>query len=368
MKIAVLSSHTPSLFWFRMDMMQSFRKAGYDVVAIGNEPLDAWKEKFSVEGIKYRQIAVERNGTNPLKDLKTLSSIKAILKEEMPDKIFCYQAKTVIYGSIAAHQIGIKDIYSLIAGLGSVFLGTGLKNKLVQTILSIEYKLALKYCKNVFFQNHDDSSVFVNRKIVTKEKIAYINGSGVNTEKFVPTALPGTPAFLFIGRLIRDKGIAEYLEACRQVKEAFPNIRCLLVGPYDTNPTALKPEELQNYIDNGVIEYFGEQSDVRTFIEQCSIYVLPSYHEGTPKTVLEAMACGRAIITTDAPGCRETVEDNVNGYLVPIRDTETLVEKMKFLIQNYNSVCEMGKKSRKIAVNRFDVNIVNNQIKKVMEI
>ena len=368
MKIAVLSSHTPSLFWFRMDMMKSFLESGYDVIALGNEPIEVWKEKFAEENIVYRQIKVERNSTNLLKDIKTFISILKALKEEKPDKIFCYQAKTVVYGSIAARLEGIKNIYSLIAGVGSVFLGEGLKNRLVCAILSTEYKMAFKYCKKVFFQNHDDSSAFVSRKILSEDKIVHLNGSGVNTEDFVPSEIPETPAFLYIGRLIKDKGIVEYLEACRKVKENCPHVRCLLVGPFDTNPSALKPEELQKYIDDGIIEYFGQQSNVQDYIKQCWVYVLPSYHEGTPKTVLESMACGRAIITTDAPGCRETVEDGVNGYLVPVKNVDFLAKKMIILIRNKELVCKMGTHSRGIAVDKFDVNIVNGKIKETMNI
>ena len=158
----------------------------------------------------------------------------------------------------------------------------------------------------------------------------------------------------------------EYLEACRIVKSQYPKIRCLLVGPYDSNPSALKPEELKPYIDNGIIEYFGEQSDVRPFIAQCSSYVLPSYHEGTPKTVLEAMAMGRSIITSDAPGCRETVIDGYNGYLVEVGDIHAIVDKMKYLISNPNLCKKIGGASLEIAKEKYDVRKVNQVILQTM--
>ena len=370
MKIAVLSSHTPSLFWFRIDMMTAFLHAGHDVVAIGNEPEEKWSKQFADEGIEYRQIYVERNGTNPVKDLKALSSLRKVLAEEKPDKIFTYQAKTVIYGSIAAHQLGIKETYALIAGVGSVFLaaGHGIKNKLLQTVLCLEYCTSLRHCVKVLFQNKDDSDVFMEKKILPEEKIVYINGSGVNIKKFTPTPVPETPTFLFIGRLIRDKGIVEYLNACRIVKGRNEYIRCLLVGPYDTNPSALKPEDLKKYIDDGSVEYFGEQADVRPYLNQCSVYVLPSYHEGTPKTVLEAMASGRAIITTDAPGCRETVTEGMNGYLVPVKNANALAEKMLYLANNHELAARMGNESRTVAEQKYNVNIVNNVIMNTMKL
>ena len=170
MKIAVLSSHTPSLFWFRMDMMLGFKSLGHEVVAIGNEPNDKWAGKFDSYGIKYIAADISRNGTNPLKDLKTLKSLKAILKEEKPDKIFTYQAKTVIYGSIAANLLGITEVYPLIAGIGSVFLSNDIKSKIICLILKTEYRYAMRKCPNVFFQNNDDVKVFTDNKIIKKEK------------------------------------------------------------------------------------------------------------------------------------------------------------------------------------------------------
>ena len=171
-----------------------------------------------------------------------------------------------------------------------------------------------------------------------------------------------------IARLIKDKGVIEYLEACREIKKQFPNCRCLLVGPFDTNPSAIQLEELQRYIEDNVVEYFGEQDDVRPYIEQSSVFVLPSYHEGTPKTVLEAMAMGRAIITTDAPGCRETVKDGENGYLIPVKDTQILVERMKFVIENPDKSAEMGQKGRQIVETKYDVDKVNQSILEIMDI
>lgn len=368
MKIAVLSSHTPSLFWFRIEMMQSFMEKGCEVIAIGNEDEDKWQKLFAEKGIRYIKASISRNGTNPINDIKTYKSLKEILKREKPDKIFSFQAKTVIYGNLAAYSVGIRDIYSLIAGMGSVFLSDSIKAKLIRTILTSEYKMALKRAKSYFFQNEDDVNAFSKLGIIDREKVVMINGSGVNTEHFAPAPYPEKTGFLFIGRLIRDKGIMEYLDACRSVKKSHPDVRCLLVGPYDSNPTSLKEDDLKGYIDDGTVEYFGEQRDVRPYLEQCSVYVLPSYREGTPKTVLEAMAMGRAVITTDAPGCRETVKDGVNGYLVPVKDSETIADKMEALINNPELMEDMGNKGRKIAEERFDVRLVNKTICETMKL
>ena len=368
MKIAVLSSFTTSLFWFRVDMMQSFRAAGYDVLAVGEGSEAEWGQKFSDLGIRYRQIPVSRNGTNPLRDMKTLAALVRLLREEKPDKIFAYQAKTVIYGGLAARLNGIRDFYPLIAGVGSVFLGGGFKQKLIRSILVTEYKLGMHHAPKVFFQNLDDLKVFTDAKILHEHKAVMLHGSGVNVEKFTPAPLPDAPGFLCISRLIRDKGVVEYLEAARKLHALRPEARCVLVGPFDTNPSAIRPEELQGYIDDGSVEYVGEQKDVQPFLKACTAYVLPSYHEGTPKTVLEAMACGRPTITTDAPGCRETVTDGVNGYLVPVKDVDAIVTAMERILDDPANAQRMATEARRIAEDRYDVHKVNASICRTMGI
>lgn len=368
MKVAVISSSTLSLFRLRMDMIKEFIKNGHKVIALGPEPEEVWKDKFKKEGVEYRHIFVDRNGTNPFKDIKTIIELYKFLRREKPDKIFIYHAKTIIYGSIAAKLNGIEEVYVLIAGLGSIFRGTGIKNKIIKSIMKIQYWIACKCSKKVFFQNKDDKNEFIKNGLVGEEKTIIINGSGVNLEKFKPTDFPDKMAFLFIGRLIKDKGIIEYLEACRIVKHKYPQVRCILVGPFDSNPTALKPEELKPYIDERIIDYVGRQQDVRPYIAQSTVFVLPSYHEGTPNAVLESMAMGRPIITTDAPGCRETVIDGVNGFLIPIKDSIKLAEKMIWFIENREQIEKMGKESRKICEDKFDVNIVNEVILDTMKL
>lgn len=365
--IAVLSSHSPSLFWFRIDMMQDFISHDYQVYALGNEDENIWGKKFAERGIKYIQINVERNGINPLHDIKTFLSIRNTLKDIKPQKIFTYQAKTVIYGSLVAKSLGIKDVYPLIAGMGSIFLNDDFKTKLIRHAMIAGYKAALSGCPAVFFQNQDDVDVFMKNHILDKQEVVMLHGSGVDIERFNVQPLPEKTAFLCISRLIKDKGVYEYLEAAKKVKEKYPFVRCMLVGPYDSNPSAIKPEELQPFIDKG-IEYFGEQEDVRPYLQQCSVYVLPSYREGTPKTVLEAMASGRAIITTDAPGCKETVKNNVNGILVAVKDIEGLFAAMESLVQKPETVVRMGIEGRKMAETIFDVNLVNKIICEAMEL
>lgn len=368
MKILVLSVHTPSLFWFRMNMMQTFLENGHSVVAVGSEPEDAWTEKFEAKGIEYRQIPVSRNGMNPLEDLKTQRAMEMLFREIHPDKIFAYQAKAIVYGAVAAKKCGISEFYALVAGLGSIFRGSGIKNSLVRSVLTVQYKIACNFSRAVIFQNEDDRSEFVNRGIVNREKTRIIHGSGVDIHHFAEMPLPQSPGFLFVGRLIKDKGVREYLEACRIVKRECPDARCMLVGPFDSNPSALSSEELDEFTKDGTVAYYGEQQDVRPYLQKTSVYVLPSYHEGTPKSVLEAMAAGRAIVTTDAPGCRETVTNGVNGFLVEPKNANAVAEAMLRLARDPALCRTFGQNSRKIAVEKYDVDKVNASIMEIMSI
>ena len=368
MKIAILVCYNPTLVNFRLDLMSEMVHLGHQVVAIGNESDSKWSQILRPYGIEYRFIRMQRNGLNPFRDFFSFVQLVKLLKREKPDRVFTSQAKMVLYGGLAAYCTGIQNVYPLIAGLGSVFLSGGWKGRILRKILISGYRLSLLRSRSVFFQNQDDAAFFVDNRIVSPDKIVFLNGSGVNLEKFARQPFPGTFGFLCVSRLIRDKGVLEYLSACRAVKKIHPDIRCLLVGPFDSNPTALKPRELQPYIDDGAVEYFGEQSDVRPYLAQCNVFVLPSYREGTPKSVLEAMSCGKAIITTDAPGCRETVIEGKNGFLVPVKDDKALAEKMLFLFQNRDVVERMGDASRQIAEQRFDVRLVNRIILETMRI
>lgn len=360
--VIVLTSHTPSLFWYRIDMMLSFMKKGYRVYALGNQPADQWNGRFSKYGIIYCQINIQRNGINPLNDLHTILSLIRLYKEIKPDKIFTYQAKSTICGGIAARIVHVKDVFPMVGGAGSVFLSNTAGIRILRTILVLGYKAAIGDVPAIFFQNREDKELFRRFGILSRQKAVMLHGSGVNIKQFSVMPQPERTVFLLIARLIKDKGVYEYLEACRRFKKVCREGRCLLAGPFDTNPTALKKKELKPYIEGGVIEYFEEQEDVRPILRQCSVFVLPSYREGTPKAILEAMACGRAVITTDVPGCRETVSDGENGFLVPAHDSKVLYKKMLFLYEHPQIAKEMGKKGRQMAENIFNVDFVNDVI------
>jgi glycosyltransferase involved in cell wall biosynthesis len=367
MKIMVLSSYAPTLFFFREDMMNSMIKKGHEVIAVAPEQEKEWAHKFKRINVKYISVnGIERTGTNPIKDVIGFFALLKAIKREKPDKIFAYQAKTIIYGSIAARILGIKEIFALMGGLGSVFRNDG--KSLAKEIMKVEYKLAFSLCKKVFFQNKDDRSEIINSGLIKEDKIALINGSGVNLEKFKEKPFPKNTVFLFVGRLIKDKGVIDYIDAAKIVKEMYPEVKIQIVGYFDTNPTAVKEEEINKQVADGIIEYLGSTDDVRPFLENCSVFVLPSYHEGTPKSVLEAMATGRPIITTNAPGCRETVVNRENGFLVPVGNPELLAQKMIWMIEHPEQVAIMGKESIELCKEKFDVNKVNEVILKTMNL
>lgn len=366
-KIMILSSYAPSVFFFRKEMIAVMQERGHDVIVAAPERGMNWNDRFEEIGVQYYSINdIEKTGKNPFKDLKGLYSILRLLLEIKPDKVFTYQAKTNIYGTIAARSAAIKEIYVLMGGLGSV-LRNGEKNP-IKTILKLEYKLTFALSKKIFLQNRDDLKLLLDNDLVKRDKVTMINGSGVNLDSFTEKSFVSKKVFLLIARIIKDKGILEYINAAKIVKEKYPKTRIQLLGYFDTNPTAIKREEIQHYVNEGIIEYLGSTDDVRPYLEKCSVFVLPSYHEGTPKSVLEAMATARPIITTDAPGCRETVIDGVNGFLVPVKSVEKLAEKMIWMIEHQKKAEEMGKEGRRICEDKFDVKKVNKVILDTMDL
>ncbi len=365
-KLIVLAAHTRSLLTFRLPLMKAFLARGWEVVALGPGEEAEWSPRFSGHGVRFRPVPLERNGLNPFADWKTCRALERIFREEAPELLFCTQAKAVVYGLPAAKKAGVPRRFALVAGLGSIFRGTGLKSALLRRLLSFQYRRALKHAKGVLFQNPDDSATFLRLGLVAPEQIHRIPGSGVDLERFTPTPLPQEPVFLLVARLLKDKGIREYLLAAREVKRRLPQCRFLLVGPFDSNPTALTPAELRPFQEEGTVEYWGEQEDVRPALAQASIFVLPSYHEGTPMSVLEAMACGRPILTTDVPGCRETVVPGVNGLLVPPRQVPPLQEAMETLARDPALRQRMGEESLRLAREKFSATLVTGMLLEIL--
>jgi glycosyltransferase involved in cell wall biosynthesis len=315
-------------------------------------------------GAQFASIPLDRTGLNPLRDIKCLFAIFGHLRRIKPTRVLSYTIKPVVYGGIAARMAQVPLISAMVTGLGFSFIpsGRGVGSSFARWISRSMYRLGLRWAQVVFVQNPDDALVLVESGMVEPSRLVRINGSGIDLQHFSVAPLPTTVTFLMIARLLADKGVREYAEACRVVRQARPGLRCVLVGPVDTNPTAIQLVEVESWVNAGFLEYGGEARDVRPYISSASVYVLPSYREGTPRTVLEAMAMGRAIITTDVPGCRETVVHGENGLLVPHKDAASLSAAMLRLAEDSLLVSGMGRKSRKLAEDRFDVRNVTATI------
>jgi len=353
----------------RKELIQAITAKGYELVVVGPDSEKECKNNLFSLGVGYIGIPINRTSMNPVSELKVLNALYKLLIRERPDVVLTYGVKLGLYGSFAARLAGIKNIFSVFNGTGYFFNMKGAKGDFIRSLLLPWFRISLSACKVVFFQNPDDCNLFLELKLVKKDNTLVVNGSGVNLERFSFTPLPDKPVFLMICRIIMDKGVFEYLEAARKVKKIYPQTRFVLLGPFDANPNSLTYEQIESYITDGIAEYIPEQKDIRPYIANCSVYVLPSYYrEGTPRTVLEAMATGRPIITTDSPGCRETVVDGSNGFLIPVKNADALAEKMIWMIQHPEETKEMAKKSREICEQKYDVNKVNKIMMRSMSL
>ena len=363
MKKAILTANMGfTITNFRSEFISTLQEKGFDVLVLC--PLEDETPKLLTDlGVRFKALSISRKGLNPFTDLKTFREIRKTYREEKPDVVFQYTIKPVIYGSLAAATTNVKQIFSFITGLGYAFMGASLKRRLIRAFVSLLYKRALKHNTCVFFQNKDDLKMFEDLGFLKAVPTKIINGSGVNFESFCPTNITADPnSFILVARLLRDKGVFEYIEACKKLKESHPSVKCRLMGPLDENPAALKKDDLKRIQEQGIIDYIPGTSNVRPFIEQSEVFVLPSYREGTPRSVLEAMALSKPIITCDVPGCRETVIDGENGYLVPARDARSLHNAMEKFVRRREEIVKMGKKSYEIARKKYDVHKVNASI------
>ena len=369
MKIIVIGGLASSLVNFRGDLIRAFIQNGYEVIAMSAHAESELVREIESLGCKFIPIPIERNGLNPISDLKLLITLCKLFNFHKPDVILSYTIKPVIWGGLAARFYGKARFYGLITGLGFAFQRGGFKRNLISNIASNLYKLALSKASGVIFQNPDNQQVFIELNIAPKEKTTRVFGSGVNVSRYENSPLPvSSPVFLTIARLLGEKGLREYAKAAEIVKLQYPEVSFQLVGPEDPSPDGISIEEVMNWHNSGVIKYLGGTDDVRPFIKSCHVFVLASYHEGMPRTVLEAMSIGRPILTTNVEGCRETVAEGVNGFLVPKRDHQALAEKMIWFIENKHEWNEMARQSRQMAEDKFDVHKVNESLLEIMQL
>ena len=366
MKIAVIASLAYSLTNFRGKLIAQMIAAGHDVLACAPDADGAVIDALWALGARFRCIPMGRANINPLEDVRTLLALIRLLHEEKPDIILAYTQKPIIYAGLAHRILRRGRFYPMVTGLGYAFSEHG--RPWLRWVVAGLYRAAVGRASAIIAFNADDRDELKRHAIVHEQQdIVLVPGSGVDMAHFAQQPLPpGGPIFLLIARLLHDKGLREFVAAASIVRRSYPAARFQLLGPFDRNPAAISPGELEQWRKRGMVEYLGETRDVRPALAACSVFVLPSYREGIPRTVLEAMATGRAIITTDAPGCRETVCAGDNGLLVPVRDVPALADAMARFCREPALAANMGARSHSIVRHRFAVEIVNQMLMGVM--
>ena len=353
--VLVLGVEPQSLLNFRKDLIVELKVRGCRVTVAALNPSEAQRLALESLGAEVSSVSFSRTGMNPFRDMVSLASLVGLFRKTRPEVVIAYTAKPVIYGALAAWMAGVPRFAAMITGLGYSFVaGEGFRRGVARGVATQLYRIALKRCSAVIFQNPDDRVTFTELRLLTGAgTVGVVNGSGVDLQHFRVCPLPPKPVFLLVARLLADKGIREYAEATSKLRKLMPDVRTLLVGGLDPSSNSVKQNELDGWVAGG-LEFLGHLNDVRPALAQASVVVLPSYREGTPRSVLEGMAMGRAIITTDAPGCRETVRSGLNGILVPPRDTEALFDAMMALAGNNRMVKNMGRASRQIAEEKYE--------------
>lgn len=361
----LISPKNRTAYNFRGDLIREIISRGYTVYVTGPDRID--EDKIKGLGAEFIEIPNNKNGISVTADLKYFFTLFKLLRKVRASATLGYTIKPVIYGSIAARLAGVRSVNAMVTGAGYLFISQSRKAKFIKGIAKILYKIGLASARNVIFQNPDDRDEFVQNKLVKRDKTNIVNGSGVNMSHFPLAPLPAHTTFFMLSRIMYSKGVMEYLEAARKVKARHPQVRFVLLGASENIQDSIPWDKIHSeFIETGIIDYFPETSDVISFYKQCSVYVLPSYREGTPRTVLEAMAMGRPIISTDVPGCRGTVIDGENGFLVPVKDVDALAGKIEWFIRNPDRIGPMGERSHRICEEKFEVSKVNKDMLSIM--
>jgi glycosyltransferase involved in cell wall biosynthesis len=366
LRVAIITTFADKIIKSRPELVKSIIEKGHSLTVLGCEPAEQCNKELNPYNIDYVKISFERSNVNPYKEIKFILTLAKVLNFLKIETLLVYGVRLAPSVAIASKLVRVKRCCAVINGAGTLFNIKGMKGITIRTLAYPLLFSGLRSCDKILFQNMDNYNLFTKLKLLNKEKALIVNGSGVNLEKYSMKPIGNDYIFLFVGRLIRDKGIFEYISAAKEVKVKYPQSKFIVIGPYDDNLTALSESELKSLISEGLIEYIPWTDRINDYLVSCYSFVLPSYHEGTPRTVLEAMATGRAIITTDAPGCRETVTDGINGFLVPVGDIEQLVEKIIWMIEHKAEVESMGQKSHDICKEKYDVYNINKNILKSM--
>lgn len=371
--ILIIASHGPSLINFRLNLIKLLLSKGYKVsVASSSDNFsNGLQKKLKALGVKINLFYLSRTGLNILRESKSILDLMRIIKYSKPNIIISYTAKPVIYSGLILKFFPKIIHFPLITGLGFAFTNNiSIRKNLLRKLMTFLYCLSLKKSEKIIFQNKDDKKLFLELRIIKdKKKISIINGSGIDLKDFSFSRLPTKHIFLMIARLLIDKGIKEYFEASIIVKKKFPNAKFHLIGDLDQNPSSLNKKELKFLINKSKVKYLGKRNSVKSALRACRYFVLPSYREGTPRTILEALSIGRPVITTNVPGCRETVVNKKNGLLVPFKNSIALANAMiKLIKEKDKKIKRMAKESYLIAKEKYEINKVNMNMLNIMNL
>lgn len=372
MKIAIISNGAESLLNFRGPLLAEMVRRGHQVLAFAPDHDDGSRTVLSNLGCTTVSYRMSRAGASPVREVGVILELRRLLSQYQPDLCFSYFIKPVIYGTLAAWLARVPRRYAMIEGLGFAFTvgpRQNLHRRLLKGVISSLIRVAGKRLDRLVFLNNDDLGEFVDRKLIDPDKAALLGAIGVDLDDWPQAPFPPGPVtFLLAARLLQDKGIREYVTAARMLRPQHPEARFLLLGGLDDNPAAIGRQEIEGWVKEGLIEWPGHV-DVKPWLAQSHVYVLPSYYrEGVPRSTQEAMAFGRPVVTTNAPGCRDTVDDGVNGYLVPACDPAALVEAMRLFLDTPHLITALGKESRRLAEERFDVHRQNARLLTLMDL
>jgi glycosyltransferase involved in cell wall biosynthesis len=328
MKIAIVLNTSWNIFNFRMNFVQTLLDAGHEIHTIA--PHDDYTKHIIAAGCHHHNLRMDSRGANPIKDSGLILELLMIYRKVKPDVILHYTIKPNIYGTLAASMLGIPVINN-VCGLGTVFL----KDNFVSSVAMFLYRLSFRFAQKVFFQNQDDLQLFIDRKLVNPQAADLIPGSGIDLQKFRPVEYRRNDKFTFllVSRLITDKGVMEYIDAVKKLRQSGIEAKFQILGAMDPrHKRGIKTETIKGWINEGLVDYLGTTDDVRPFISNADCVVLPSYREGTPRTLLEAASSSKPIIATDVPGCNHVVKDNYNGLLCRLKDADDLAAKMRQML------------------------------------
>lgn len=314
-------------------------------------------EQLRTLGINVHSLPLSRSGTSIKSELKCFYNVYQLVREIKPDVIHMVTIKPVLYAGIASRLLSVKTRVASISGLGFVFIAHGIKATILRNLITKLYKFAL-HRKNtqVIFQNPNDRDLFLKQSIIKSEQVTMIRGSGVSLENYQVRSEPaGTPVVMLVARLLTDKGVLEFVDAARLLKASRCDVRMVMVGDTDENPKSVSYEQIEEWTKQGIVEHWGYSTDVADTMAKSQIVVLPSYREGLPKSLIEAAACGRAVITTDVPGCRDAITPGVTGLLVPVKDAHALAAAIKQLLGNNVMRRQMGRAGRDLAEQAFSI-------------